>query len=174
MEYVSELLIGILTSSFRVTKCRWPVETVFGRMKSQFRIAHHLLRNVNVPSFVDQLRIICAIINKYHPRFTPDRGHEENICQRIINRLSLENNLPDVIRAENLTRTTSHFRVYDPVEDLGVRLNDEDLYYLPTGSYMMKLINSYKARFREMNFIRKVSDVIFEVFFTYITFSSSF
>jgi len=52
------------------------VETVFGRIKSQFRITVELLSNLSTPKFFTQLEILCAtgryylkVINSHKARF---------------------------------------------------------------------------------------------------------
>ena len=127
------------------------MEVTFGRIKSQFRMADHLLRNLNVPSFPDLLKIMCAILNKYHSRFTPDRNCEEQICERICSRMDRINKLSELVIQEGLDRSDQGFRTYDPEEGLVRSLNDTESYLLATGSYLPRLVNSYKARFVEMN-----------------------
>lgn len=144
--------------SYRCQKPRFIVETVFGRIKRQFRIAAELVNNLNIPRFLDQLQILCAIINKYHPRVTADRDHEDEICERIISRMRLPNNLYSLILGERITRVTLPFRAYNPRENLFRQLGRNDPYFLATGTYHLKLIDQYKARFREMKLEPEVRD----------------
>lgn len=141
---------NIINISNRVTKIRFIVELVFGRIKQQFRIAAELLNNLIIKDFLKQLEILCAVINKYHPRVVADRGHEEEICERMISRMRLENKLFPLIQAEGLFRVERSFRVYNPREQLIRPLVNTEPYYLATGRYGLKLIDSYKARFKEM------------------------
>ena len=127
------------------------MEVTFGRIKSQFRMAGHLLRNLNVPSFPDLLKIMCAILNKYHSRFTPDRNCEEEICERICSRMDRINKLIESVVQEGLDRSHQGFKSYNPEGGLVRSLNDTESYLLATGSYLPISMNSYKARFVEMN-----------------------
>lgn len=123
---------------------------MFGRIKSQFRITVELLSNLTIPKFITQLEILCAIINKYHPRVIADREHQVEICQRIISRRRTPNRLLNLIESEQLFLVRNPFRVYKPRENLIRVLTGEEPYFLATGRYYLKLINAYKARFRQL------------------------
>ena len=134
-------IIPLNITDIRCQKPRFIVETVFGRIKRQFRIAAELVSNLNIPRFLNQLQVLCAVINKYHPRVTADRDHEVEICQRILSRMRLPNNLLSLIQGGRLSRVTLPFRVYNPRENLFRQLGRNDPYFLATGTYHLKLID---------------------------------
>ena len=67
-----------------VTKIRWIVESVNGKIK-QFEFFGRVIPNSSLPYIHDYLPIVCAIINAYHPRLIRD-----TICNDEIARLILE------------------------------------------------------------------------------------
>ena len=76
--------------------------------------------------------------------------------------MNLQNNLVELVISEGLAQSRLNFRLYNPREEnLISRLDENELYYLATGSYLPKLVTSYKARCREMNLQFKVKYNIF-------------
>lgn len=49
-----------------VTMCRWVVQIVNGRIKRDYRLFRHVFNNRSAPHLKEDLRIACALINKYH------------------------------------------------------------------------------------------------------------
>nr|XP_022308113.1 uncharacterized protein LOC111114116 [Crassostrea virginica] len=58
-------------SSRLVTKVRWVMESVNGRVKT-WRYSGKTLPNVQIPYIGDYLRIVCGLCNKYRPQSTLD------------------------------------------------------------------------------------------------------
>ncbi|XP_074593110.1 uncharacterized protein LOC141848891 [Brevipalpus obovatus] len=152
----SQLTTEGANESLRVTAIRFIVENVFGQIKMQSKITAELLSNLSIPRFINQLEIICAIINEYHPRVRADRGHEVEICSRISSRMRVLNKLLALIETEGLFRVEILFRVYKPTESPIIPLTSNESYFLATGNYYSKLVEPYKARFRQMSLQNKV------------------
>ena len=96
-----------------VTKNRWVVEAVNRRLKTRFRAVHHILQNTNIESKLRELKICCAIINKYGTRFISDKDHADTIVSRIKSRLEIPHQLFDMIEGNGLFRKRSSFRTFD-------------------------------------------------------------
>jgi len=71
----------LFLSLYSITKVRSIVETVFGRVNSEFRITAGVLCGLSLLKFIAQLKILRAIINRYYPRVIDDEEHQSEICQ---------------------------------------------------------------------------------------------
>lgn len=74
--------------------------------------------------------------------------------------MGLPNNIHRLIEGEGLSHVTRPFRAYNPRENLLQRLGRNDPYSLATGTYHLKLIDQYKARFREMKLDLEVREFL--------------
>ncbi|XP_074595434.1 uncharacterized protein LOC141850664 [Brevipalpus obovatus] len=136
-----------------VTKLRWVVEAVNGRLKKQFRARHHIVENTNIESKLKELKICCAIINKYGERFISDKTHTNEIIQRILSRKDLEQKLKPFVEQNGLERKRTCFRTLDlRIErPINPAFTMDELYLIATGSYLVKYIDAYIDACREAN-----------------------
>ena len=146
--------------SRRVTKVRWVVEAVIGRLKTQFRLMHHILQNTDIRSKNFELKICCAILNKYGQRFISDRSSSELIVERIISRMDVEQRLVNMVRNHNLTMQRTMFRNLDLSSErlLNPPLSMQEFHFLATGSYLLKYIDAYKSASKQANLHVSVSE----------------
>ncbi|XP_074604100.1 uncharacterized protein LOC141857506 [Brevipalpus obovatus] len=136
-----------------ITELRWVVEAVNGRLKKQFRALHHIVENTNIKSKLFELKICCAIINKYGERSISDKNHTDEIVHRIQSRREIEQKLKQFIIGNGLEKKRVDFRTLDPLRE---RLIDppftmHELYLIATGSYLVKYIDAYVDACREAN-----------------------
>ena len=61
------------------------------------------------------------------------------------------NKLSELVAQGGLDNSDQDFRTYNPEKGLVRSLNDTESYLSATGSYLPRLVNSYKAIFVEMN-----------------------
>ncbi|XP_074604085.1 uncharacterized protein LOC141857488 [Brevipalpus obovatus] len=66
-----------------VTKVRCVIEAINERIKN-WKLLHHVLQNTVIGSKNQDLKIICALINKYGKRLVSDVDHQEMIANRIL------------------------------------------------------------------------------------------
>ena len=139
-----------------VTKNRWVVEAVNGRLKTRFRAMHHILQNTNIESKLMELKICCAIINKYGTRFISDKDHTDTIVSRIISRLEIPHQLFNMIEGNGLFRKRLGFRTFDPDREKILDQHLLQLYLTATGSYLVKYIDAYEAACLEARLEQRV------------------
>ena len=122
-----------------------------GRFKTTFRAMHQFLQNTNIESKLMELKICCAIINKYGTPFISDRDHTEAIVNRIKSRMEIPHQIFDMIEGNGLFRKRSGIRTFDPDREkiLDPAFTTTELYLTATGSYLVKYIDAYKAACRE-------------------------
>jgi len=143
----------------KVTKVRWVVEAVIGRIKTQFRIFYRIVKNTDIRSKNEELKIVCSLINKYGDRFISDSGYTEEIVDRIMSRMDIENKLVHLIIRNNITQQRTMFSNFDPLTErlIDPPLTMEEFYLLATGSYLLKYIDAYKSASKRSNLQVKVS-----------------
>lgn len=131
----------------RVTMTRWVVEAVIGRLKTQFRLLHRIIENTAIPAKREELKICCALVNKYGKRFISHKGWERVAVDRISLRAGIPHRLADVIVCHNLHMKHSWFKniSHGSASSLAPRLDHKDLTILATGTYSIKYINAYKT-----------------------------
>lgn len=66
-----------------VTKMRWVVEAVNGRIK-QFKFLANTIQNSSIPHLEQYLSIVCAIINKYRPPMKTSTAEDVAIGEKMI------------------------------------------------------------------------------------------
>lgn len=95
-----------------ITMCRWVVEIVNGRFKRDYRLFRNLFSNRAASHLRVDLRIACALINKFHPLIEdPPEVHEYVTIAR--NRLHTNNHLADFVEGQNLNRRGVMFESID-------------------------------------------------------------
>ncbi|XP_074596891.1 uncharacterized protein LOC141852619 [Brevipalpus obovatus] len=140
-----------------VTKIRPPVEQVNGQIKEKFRIFDHVIDNKYISSSKKDLKIVAAMINKYHSRFNSDCGNEIRIIERMGNRSHIEDKLGKMVDNLNINLQTRNWEVYNPLNGQVDPFSYDDLYMLSCGTYGPKWINSYKTECRKKNLQSHVS-----------------
>src|SRR5271156_3259486 len=132
-----------------VTKVRWIVESVNGRIKNVFRFFDHVIPNTYLThdKLGRLLRIACAMLNAYCPVLLKEKPGGRELAEFMLTRSELFNRLEEKLKTENLIRKRV---VWLPV--LGSELRDfprlcsQDLLDITIGVFQIKLAPSYAHR----------------------------
>jgi DDE superfamily endonuclease len=87
-----------------VTKIRWVVESVNGRIKNVFKFFRSTIQN----TYIDNdkaarfLRIACAMLNAFHPALATNSPRDAELAQYIFDRSVQSNRLAESVMKENL------------------------------------------------------------------------
>ena len=128
-----------------VTMCRWVIEIVNGRIKRDFRLLRNVLNNRAATHLKEDLRIACALLNKFHPLIEglPEAREYLAIAQ---SRLHVTNHLAEYVERENINRRRAMFSAIDgdhPHLSDFPRLSIDDLKRFALGNYQLKQACSY-------------------------------
>lgn len=79
-----------------VTKVRWIIEQVFGRLKKKFKYLDMVCHNATLRTDFRIFQIACGLLNMYHTPILSDRGFP-GIADAMLARVAVENNLQRVV-----------------------------------------------------------------------------
>lgn len=126
-----------------VTKIRFIVEVINGRLKMVFKIFSNVWSNLNLPHLQEDLLIAAAILNKYFSRILSDIGMEEEIGKAMLERLDTPNILYGIVKKRNFQKEIKNFVPYQ--DNVFPRLEMRDLIMISLGTYQIKLAPTYYA-----------------------------
>lgn len=134
--------------SRRITKCRYIVEDINGRMKTQFRLFDHVYVNKSLSHFMDDFRNAGSIYNRFLHRTYNDEGNVDALyANTMLTRIKKPNYLATLINGEIRQANNRHrANTFDSIEsDLIVfpRLTEDDLKLIALGTYQLKQAISY-------------------------------
>ena len=91
-----------------VTKCRWAIEQVFGRLETKFRLFSVAAQNSTLAYDFDNVLIGLALLNLFHTPILSDKRYAEiaNITKA---RLKTPNRFKDVVYHFNLTQVRTAY-----------------------------------------------------------------
>lgn len=89
-----------------VTKCRWIVEQVFGRLKKKFKIFSIPAHNSTLAKDYESLLIASSFMNLFHKPILSDKMYED-IAHIIKSRMNVPNRLKDIVEEFNLSQVRS-------------------------------------------------------------------
>ncbi|GFU10620.1 DDE Tnp4 domain-containing protein [Trichonephila clavipes] len=75
-----------------VTLISWVVEEVNGQLKN-WRALNKIIPNVQIPYFGDYVKIVCAILNAFHPARLNNIEDDNLTAQRILDLVKMPNYL---------------------------------------------------------------------------------
>ncbi|KYN03209.1 hypothetical protein ALC62_05955, partial [Cyphomyrmex costatus] len=136
-----------------VTKCRWIVEQVFGRLKIKFKIFAIPAHNSTLIHDYQALLIAFALLNLFHEPILSDRINED-VAVLMKSRLHIPNQLQCVVEKFNLSKVRAAFLqieyvTFDNVENnqqlCFPHLTLDDLYSISLGPYQVQNAISYYA-----------------------------
>ncbi|XP_033725099.1 uncharacterized protein LOC117315068 [Pecten maximus] len=128
-----------------VTKVRWIVESVNGRIK-QWKYLSNIVPNSQIPFIGDYVRLVAALCNKYKRPLNSGDEEEDQILAAKMRVLAKEKNqLKDRVANENLARRSGSWKKMDAdhVATNFPSLSEEDLRNITLGVYQLKLARSY-------------------------------
>jgi hypothetical protein len=146
-----KLEVGTLTTEEAnrtrlVTKCRWIVEAINGQIKQCFRRFDKVWPNQSLPYMIKDFRIVCAILNVFHPRIESDVREGIDIAETMLARCDEVNQLGELVKTLNLNRRSALFKSIDGASlDDFPQLIEADLRLITLGSYQLKQAPSYYA-----------------------------
>ncbi|EZA59403.1 hypothetical protein X777_00485 [Ooceraea biroi] len=152
-EGLGQLNTAEANASRCVTKCRWVIEQVFGRLKKKFKIFSLPAHNTTLKHDLDSLYIAFALLNLFHKPILSDVMHE-GIAQTLKSRLNVPNRLQIIVQEFNLPQLRVPFLAveYTSLDNeennrlIGFpELSMDDLYYLSLGPYQIRNAISYYA-----------------------------
>lgn len=136
-----------------VTKVRWVIEQVFGRLKMKFKLFAHPAHNSFLRNDLKALVIAFALLNMFHEPIYSDVGFE-NIGEIMKAKQFTTNKLKSVVEAYNLTQVRTpfiemHFTSLDNAENNRLinfpSLSEKSLYEISLGDYQINNAVSYFA-----------------------------
>jgi hypothetical protein len=96
------------TSRF-VTKCRWVVEVINGKLKTQFRANDKPHFNVTLSHTMDDLRISAALLNKFSSEYKSDKDNEITIINNMMTKLNTNNKLETIFLDHHIDKKRTMF-----------------------------------------------------------------
>ncbi|XP_021351029.1 uncharacterized protein LOC110454009 isoform X2 [Mizuhopecten yessoensis] len=136
--------VGESNASRLVTKIRWVVEAVNGRLKT-WKYLDRVLPNSQIPYVGDIVRIVCAICNKFStPISTGDAEKDQVIGSKMLYLSKKQNTLQERIDRDGLANRPSKWQRMDTSSEIDFPvMTEEDLRNLTLGVYQLKLARAY-------------------------------
>lgn len=150
-----------------VTKLRWIVEAVHGRVAQRYRLLHHSLDNKMLPKARSICRIVGYLENKYGQRSWSDGVLFEVIIDYMEMRVATPNTLGERVQTERWNRrSTTLTRI--SAADLAdfPQLSLDQLLILTSGPYQIDLAVSYLAEMMDdddninMSFVKESRNIV--------------
>ncbi|XP_048741615.2 uncharacterized protein LOC125655389 [Ostrea edulis] len=147
-------------SSRLVTKVRWVVESVNGRIKT-WRYLGKTLPNSQIPCIGDYVRIVCSLCNKYRPPINSGTFDDDITIASTMTMLAKKTNeLQQFVLENGLGKRSMKWTSIDAdsntITDFP-RLTEGDIRNLTIGVYQLKTAKSYAAE-------HLTDDGLFEIF----------
>jgi hypothetical protein len=136
-----------------VTKIRWIVEYVNGRIKTQFRMLANVIHNTIVPNTRFDMQIAGAILNlRTQPVYSDNDDVRIATRMLAINGLHPHNRLEDEIKGFDEIRVfRGKERVFTKMDQIKLsdfpKLSKTEMYKITLGSYQLKQSLSYIAQY---------------------------
>ncbi|KAK3107904.1 hypothetical protein FSP39_024854 [Pinctada imbricata] len=134
-------------SSRLVTKIRWVVESVNGRLKL-WKYLQNVVPNTQIPYIGCYVRLVAALCNKYKvPISVGEHQDDQSLAAKMKFLATQRNNLQErVIREEGLHRNVKAWKKMDASKECVPnfpKLCEEELRNITVGVYQLKLAKSY-------------------------------
>lgn len=137
-----------------VTKVRWVIEQVFGRLKQKFKMFAIPAHNATLHHDYDTLLIAFSLLNLFHKPILSDKEHE-NVAILMKVRMNVPNLLKNLVAHYNLSKLKIpyidfNYTTLDNDENNSrldfPKLTMDDLYYISLGPYQINNAVSYYAQ----------------------------
>ena len=126
-----------------VTKIRWVVEAVNGQLKN-WRALNNVIPNVQIPYIGDYVKIVCAILNAFHPARIKNLEDDNIIAQRMLDLVKMANCLQRTVEENGWARKRAIWTLVSESELLDFpRFTWDELRSLTIGIYQLKQSRSY-------------------------------
>jgi len=90
-------------TSIFVTKCRWLIEQIFGRLKKKFKLFSLPAHNATLTNDYEFLQIAFALLNLFHKPILSDTSYED-ITHIMKSRVNIPNRLKIVVQEFNFSQ----------------------------------------------------------------------
>lgn len=128
-----------------ITKVRWIVESVNGRIK-QWKFLQNIVPNSQIPYIGEYVRLVSAICNKYRaPLNTGDAESDQLLGAKMKHLAKQKNTLIERIENENLARRTGDWKKMDADDAVPnfPTMTEEELRNITLGVYQLKMARGY-------------------------------
>lgn len=156
-ESPSELLTTQQANKSRlITKSRYIVEVINGRIKQQFQYFNKTVQNTTVPSLFDDFKVACALYNFTFTHVCLPK-HHDLIIERMLYYSVKDNDLSKLVKEKNMKSSIFH-SIEEYQLDVFSRLEMSDLELYICGTYQIKMAVQYYE-----DYIRETGDFVFEI-----------
>ncbi|XP_069109614.1 uncharacterized protein [Argopecten irradians] len=134
-------------SSRLITKIRWIVESVNGRLK-QWKYLQNIVPNSQIPAIGDYLRLVAALCNRYRtPLNTGSTEEDQRVAAKMKVLAASTNTLQNRVQEEQLDRRTREWKPLDGATSVVEfpTLSEEELRHITIGVYQLKLARFYAS-----------------------------
>lgn len=126
-----------------VTKVRWVVEAVNGQLKN-WRAFDKVIPNTQIPYIGDYVRIVCAMLNAFHPTRITNTEDDEIIAQRMLDLAKNPNYLQQIVEEKGWAKKKI---IWTKLVDADLQdfphLTWDELRQVTLGIYQLKQSKSY-------------------------------
>lgn len=129
-----------------VTKVRYVIEAVNGRLKKQSKMFSQVYPLKSQEHMWDDFRVTCAIHNAFLSRMYSDISDPEGIANRMLARVSTANKLDSLARGDKLVIRHSKMQLQVSTSDTLPQFPSaasNDLYQLACGTYQLSQAKAY-------------------------------
>lgn len=129
-----------------VTKIRWVVESVNGRLKNVFRMFRDVLPNTFIKKnrAYEYFQIGCALLNAFHPPLAKNKPGDKKLAEDMLTRSTMHNLFMEHLKDERFIRSTKEWKMLNDtdLEDFP-RLTRNELREFTFGVYQIHQAPSY-------------------------------
>ena len=127
-----------------VTKVRWVVESVNGKVK-QWKAVSNEMPNSQIPYIDDYIRIICSVFNAFRPVLLKNNEEDKLLAERMLKLPKLPNRLKQKVEERGWdSRSKAAWKTIDE-SDLSdfPKLTEAEIRDMTIGVYQLKQADSY-------------------------------
>ncbi|KAH9388017.1 hypothetical protein TYRP_009220, partial [Tyrophagus putrescentiae] len=155
MAYGRPLTTVEANDSRHVTKVRYIVEQVFGRLKKRFKFFAVPAHNGALKHDFDLLLIAFSLLNLFHRPITSDNHDSNQILELMMSKKNTPNQLQALVEARRLIHHRVSFVPFDStehqIETIFPQMTIEELRLISLGSYQIRCSISYLAEHVQTN-----------------------
>jgi hypothetical protein len=128
-----------------VTKNRWVIEVINGKLKTLFKQNNKVHQTSELPHVIDDMRVSAAILNKFYGTYSSDKGSELIISTNMKAKLNTPNALESIIETNHLDKkrvvyekmTVDSIPAFPKIDTKSIINN------ITMGSYQLRQAKSY-------------------------------
>lgn len=128
-----------------ITKCRYAVEVINGRLKKVFKYFDNVWCNQSIPHLMTDFRVAAALHNAFYERLESDSENSEDIIKLMLERFNIPNFMANLVIDNNLNCKSASFSDINECDIEFPLIDEDDLKLISLGSYQIKQSKSYYA-----------------------------